>query len=75
MDEGNLMLRRIEQSGQGMSSAAARAHIVSTLGLPVPASSPDMVDFPIPARRATSESERSARSRSRLMAAAICSRG
>src|SRR5699024_7651231 len=56
----------------GMSRAAASAHIVSRLGLPVPVSSPDIVDFPIPARRATSDRDSPARSRSRFSAAAIC---
>src|SRR5699024_7406669 len=50
----------------GMSRAAASAHSVSRLGLPVPVSSPDIVDFPIPARRATSDRDSPARSRSRF---------
>ncbi len=59
----------------GTPATTAIAHSVSTLGLPVPASSCDSVDFAIPARRASSAEEIPRRSRSRRMAAAIVASG
>src|SRR4051794_18961759 len=59
----------------GTPSSTASAQSVSTLGLPLPASSWDRVDFATPARRASSVSEMPSRSRSRRTAAAIVSKG
>jgi hypothetical protein len=59
----------------GASSATQMAQSVSRLGLPVPDSSWDSVDFAIPARRATSVSDSPVLWRSRRSEAAITSSG
>src|SRR5258705_12549001 len=59
----------------GTPRATPRAHKVSTLGLPVPDSSWESVDFAMPARRASSVSESPTRSRSRRSEAAMAASG
>src|SRR5690606_14248582 len=55
----------------GMSRATHSAHSVSRLGLPLPDSNCDSVDLAMPARWATSLSDRPARARSRRSDAAM----
>jgi hypothetical protein len=59
----------------GTSSTTQIAHSVSTDGFPEPLSSWESVDFAMPARRATSVSDRPARWRSRRSEAAMASWG
>src|SRR5699024_7046201 len=59
----------------GTPSATANAQSVARLGLPVPDSSWETVDFATPALRASSVSETPTRRRSRWMLVAIAARG